>query len=356
MICTNCNTKAEGNDVFCGECGSKLAANVANVATPPPPVQNIPQPVQETPPHTKIGIVASIASVLVCMVIGILLIVFFSVYTVRSALSVSSIGGILEDTDIGNIRVGRMLNLDGDAYQRDITLSNWILGELDTSVVDRYSITRRNIDNLLNHPRLQAFAEDIISRYAQGLLGGHNAYISTREIMNFINRNEHLLYNELGVELTNRDMAEIENFLEENDIQTMSSLDHILEDVDLDMSLVHRGLSVLTLVLLAVIIVLFMSLVFFLCKMRFSQTFIRCGIAIIVSGAVFTIFMFASNTLVIRIIPVEIDSRLVDMVLGNFRGTGVVSGVVAMCVGIVFVIASLATSIIQEKRSGRHAI
>ena len=342
---------------YCAECGKQMVNDL-----PVTPVQPLALPIAEelilvnesnnaNVPGAKSGVLAHVSSVILSILIAVSCIAFFAIYTVRSTLSENAINGMFDSVDFATLRVGRMLDLDGDAYYNNIALAEWIFNEMDDRIIARYSITRRSIENFFDRLPLGEFIEGILIRYAEGLLQGNtNTNITTREILNFVERNEHIFYREIGYRLSSSDYDEIERFLLDIDINNVSSLDTLLGEADMSAPVFRWGLSWLTLVLLAVIIIGLSAAIFFIYKKRVRPTLMCDGTALTVSGLFFTVLSVVANWFVAGVVPVEMDRLLVDVLLSGLQGIGMTIGAAAAVVGVVMVIASVVMGGVRKNK------
>jgi len=300
----------------------------------------------------KVGIGTYTVSVLIGILLAIFCTAFLTIFTIRGALSENSISGMFDDLDIARLRVGRMLDLDGDAYRNNITLSEWIFSEMDDTFIRRYSMTVRDVENIATRLPLGRFVEDTLIRYGQGILQGNgNVNISSRDILNFVEWNEHHFYRELNIQLLPRDYDDIEQFLFDNNINSATRLDSLLDNVNLSVSTLRWGLSWPALILLLAVIIGLSEIVFFIFKKKVCPTLVCDGTALTVAGILFTVLIFSLNSLVVRFSPVELDGRLVDALLSGLRSVGTITGLVASGLGIALIAASVMLNFLQKRKS-----
>jgi len=358
MYCTKCGKKNDVGFTYCAECGKPMVDN-----SPVTPAQPLVLPVTEesvlandnnkaNEPDVKPGILAYSSSALISIAMAVFCIAFFAIFTVRSTLNENAISGMFDDVDFAALRVGRILDLDGEAYYNNIALAEWIFDEMDDRIIARYSITRRSIENFFDRLPLGEFIEGILIRYAEGILHGNtNTNITTREILNFVERNEHIFYREIGYRLSPADYDEIERFLLDIDINNVSSLDTLLGEIDMSAPVFRWGLSWFALALLALIIIGLSIAIFFIYKKRVRPTLMCDGTVLTVSGLFFTVLSVGANWFVAGVVPVEVDRFLVDALLSGLQGIGMTIGAAATVVGVVMVVASVLMGVARKKKA-----
>jgi len=287
-------------------------------------------------------------SILICIVVTVICLAFFSIITARFTLSEDAIRGNFASVNFARLHVGGMLNLD-DAYPHNIELAEFIFDELDPHVVALYSITRQNIEDAINHMPVSDFIENILIRYGQGLLQGSGSInISPQEILSFIQQNDHHIYSGTGIQFTQADYDVIEQLLFDSDIHSITHLDSILDDVGLSMSVPRWALSGVSAAVLGVAALALLVVVFFMYGKRISPTLMCCGCSLAVSGLLFFALSVGANPIVAMVIPIEIDRVLISALLLGFQRFGASVGAVSVGVGVVLVVASIGVGVFTK--------
>jgi len=244
-----------------------------------------------------------------------------------------------------------MQNIDlGTIEVNDTTLSEWIYTELQT--IDNISqnfATMENINYLLNNPQLFNFLDATLVRYIEGILHGHDVYISHHEIMDFIHQNEETVYNVTGFRMEQDDYEIIETFLIENEISEMTRLDTLLPDISDVISPSMFVLSPAMLWLLAVAMVLLTVVIFFILKRRVRATLMCDAATVCISGVIFAAVFRAVGNLIAEAIPFDIDRRLIESVLSGIQSRGMATGIAAAGIGILTIFVLAAIEVIASK-------
>ena len=337
MYCKECGILMLANALFCNNCGAKVEQ--AQTQVPAGHIQNS----YETPySGTMVGIHvkgAKPANYALAVFFGFLMFVFcvlfLMVLNARLALRPEAIERMTAQIDIPNIRVGRMMNLEGRAYDRDITLSEWIYDQIHPSVIRRHNITLRSVENLLDALPIDEFAATTLTRYSYSLLAGNiNVRIPNRDIENFIRSNEWIFSRELGITFTERDYDLINNGLNDIDLHRLSHLGTILDDAGINYSLIRWGLSSIVLAALLLMAASMMVCIFFTCGFRLYKTCVSSGIVLICSGVVIGLLGILLNTIVASFVPASIDGALINAILRGIQNTIMLTGLVALVAGI----------------------
>ena len=337
MYCKECGVLMVANALFCNNCGVKVQHVQTQV--PAEHIQNL----HETPySGTMVGIhgrkikpVNYALAVLFGILMFIFCVLFLMTLNARLSLRPEAIEGMTAQIDIPNIRVGRMLNLESRAYDRDITLSEWIYDLIHPSVIRRHNITLRSVENLLDALPIDEFAATTLTRYSDSLLAGNiNVRIPNRDIENFIRNNEWIFSRELGFVLSERDHVLLNNELNAIDLHRLSHLGTILDDAGINYSLIRWGLSSIVLAVLLLMAVLMIACKFFLCNFGLYRTCVSSGIVLICSGVAIGLLGILLNTIVASFVPAHIDGALINALLRGIQNTIMLTGLVALIAGI----------------------
>lgn len=352
MHCGNCGKLMIANAIFCNNCGAK--AQHAQAQMPTEHIQNsddITNSVSAEKTLVKNSKPANYAlAVFFGFLIFVFCILFLAILNIRGTLSEGAIESMMARIDIPNIRVGRMLNLEGRAYDRNITLSEWIYDEIPTANIQQHNITLRSIESLLDALPINEFAATILTRYADGLLTGDvNIRIFNREIENFVRNNEWIFSRELGVEITEEDYILLNNELNTLDLQHISHLGGILNDIDVNPSLIRWGLSIPLLIVLVLLVILTLVGIFFVCGFKLRKTCVSLGIVLMCVGVVFGFFRIMLNTLVSNIVPVNVDGALVNAFLAGIQNSIMLTGLASLIIGIIPIAIVIGVTRIAKK-------
>jgi len=352
MFCVKCGVKNESDAKFCVACGQE------KIVSPPleqPYVEvhsilnNMAEPIKTKKPKKKNGPIAYVLAVFLCIFIFIFSMGFLALFTVRGTLNENAINSIVDRIDITTIRVGRMLNLEGDAYIDNYTLPQWLLSRTNVEVIRRYSITERTFERMLEQTTLTTFVVETLTRYAEGLLRGDGSInVTTREIMRLVERNENTIYRISNYRVSQNDRNNLEQGLADGDIQNTSRLDYILGEGGV--TAIRWVLSVPVLAALVLLVVLFGLIVFLVYGRQARPAVVSVGYTLIITGALFGTLSLFANSIVRVFIPVSVDRQLVDAALSVIRGNGILSALIVFICGIVMIAAAMAVIAIKNKK------
>ena len=326
MKCEQCSHIETGRGAFCPKCGAKLIAITTT---------------KKLSPLNHLAAVPVVALAFV-FCIGLLIIL-----TARVGLGESAILGNLRSVNFATLEVGQMLDFGSQAHPRSTPLDEWVLSELHPRIIRTHNITRRDLENLINRLPIAEFMEDKLIRYGQGILRGvGSTNVNERDIIHFIQRNEHLFYRELGAEFSPRDYDYVRDALYDMDIGHLSRLDTLLGRDNV--TRLQWALSWVAVAGLAVITLMLFAIIFLILKRQARLLLAYIGAITVAAGVLFLVPMFGLNALVIGMIPTEVDERLVIGVLSGMRSIGMTMGLVAAIVGILLAMISMLMGILQK--------
>lgn len=297
MICKNCGKKVYAKEIC--ECGEK-APN----------------------PHGK-GV--ALNSVICTVILVMSVIAFIMTVSLRNIVNKNLLVETIEQVDLCSLEID-----DGD---EKVKLDKYIHEEF----IGDERITVQNVDNILNAPFIKEFVIEKIEGYQDFFMDrGEMEYITSDDIVNLIDENSELLYNEAGLNFLEPD----KEALREN----LAVLDDFSEFCNDYLTgwftggLIQTYFSLLFVNFLEVLIIVILVqwlLVYRFNGRRMSSALRKYSIATIVPSA---IIFFGSVLLLFA------DKKsILGALTGNIRNTFIISSGIVLGFGVVMLLISILT-------------
>ena len=345
-FCTNCGNPITTNAAFCVNCGVKLQTEQV-----PPQFNPVFPPIEMKPKKPRYAMAILLGSLMFVFCVMALLI-----FNVRQALSTDAIERMIFQIDIPNIRVGQMLNLEGEAYDRNITLRELVYTELRAVNGHLDNITMQTVENLMDALPIEAFLSTILTRYADGLLDGDaDIRIYAHDLENFIRINEIIISRELGVVLSEEDFVILNEMLDEVNLTELTHLGTVADDIGINLSHVQRGLSP---VLQNVFMLLALSMlvcILLLCNLSIHRVSMSLGIVFVCVGVVFGIVRIMIGVLITNIVPPIIEEALVNALVGGIQNPILTTMLGSLIIGVILITLPVVIEL-RSKRIQRSEI
>ena len=341
MYCTNCGKPITKNAAFCISCGSMLGKTQT-----PSNDNSKTQANSIKPKKTRYAL---------AVLFGFLMFVFcvsaLMSFIVRQALSPIAIERMISQIDIPNIRVGQMLDLEGEAYDRNIPLYEWVYTELHVAGIPLDDVTMQTVENLLYLLPICDFLSSTLTRYANGLFAGNeNVHVTARELVGFIRRNDRLISRHLGIVITEEELGELYNVLNEAELPEVTHLGTVLDDAGVNLTLVRWGLSLFTLIGFTLLALSMLACMLFLCNLSFRETFMYLGTISVCVCAVFGISRITFGVLISNIMPSSFDEALVNALTRGIQNSILLTALVFMIIGAVLITLSVVIGIKRQAK------
>lgn len=304
MKCKNCGEKIYAKEIC--QCGEK-APNI----------------------HGK-GVAANTIICAVILVVSVISLILS--ITLRNIVNNDLLAKTVENINLCDIEVE---NKDGNV----IKLDQYIYDEF----VDDSRITVQNVDNVLNDPFIKKFITEKIQGYQKFLLDeGEMVYITSDDIVNLIEENSNLLYNEAGLNFLEPDKAELKNNL--SGLDKFSDFSKNYMTGWFSSSFVQTYFSqyfVYFLIALIAVILIQWVVVYYLNGRRILKALKKYSIAIVAPSSL--IFLTS-------IVPIFFDDKGLAYSLTNEIKTPLMmsSGII-LAAGVILLVISIVFSINKKK-------
>ena len=279
----------------------------------------------ETAPDKNRGGVIANNIVCIVLLVGAVLALIVSVslrYIVNNDLLVKTVG----DADLTQIE---MKDDSGETLQLDEWLYN--------KYIDDDRITVKNVDNVLNHPFIKNFLTDKIHGIQDFLMNeGEPVTITSNDIIELIDKNSDLLYNEAGLNFLEPDKDDLRKNLSGLDDLAAFSDDHM--SGWFSSSLVQTPFSLAYVIFLTVLLGIILAqwlLVYRFNGRRMLKALTGYGIAVIVPSA---LLFVPSLAFVIATWKSQAGEALRICKLG---APFMVSSGILLVVGVIMLVASV---------------
>lgn len=308
MICKNCGKKVYAKEIC--DCGEK-ASN----------------------PHGKGVAVNSI----ICTIIVVLSVfAFITTASLRNIVNKNLLVKTIEKVDLCSLE----LNDDGEK----IKLDQYIYDEF---IADE-RITVQNVDNILNAPFIKEFVIEKIEGYQDFFMDrGEMEFITSDDIVNLIDENSELLYNEAGLNFLGPDKEALKN-----DLAVLDDFSKFCNDYLtgwFTAGLVQTYFSLLFLNFLEVLIIAVLIqwlLVYRYNGRRMSSALRKYSLSLIIPSAI--VFIASVLLLLFK------ENSIVGAFTSQIRNSFIISSGIVLGFGILLLVISILTG--KKKISANKAV
>ncbi|MDR0851480.1 MAG: hypothetical protein LBN36_03180 [Clostridiales Family XIII bacterium] len=284
-----------------------------------------------------VGILSSVLAVFVF----VFAFAAISVFIIRDVTAPDTLKTALDETDFMEVRVGTIL----DAPDKNVLIGKWIYTNINPEIVEASGITESKIDSILSKSTIDSFIADNVNDYVESLYSDSNvAGITNREVIKFIQKNEELVYEETGYQISERDYEKLDKFIDKKIPEALKDppTNHVLWRT-------ARMLSSYYVVIGALVLCLLLLALVFLANrsdkikipLRYGRTITVLGVALLLTGV---LVMPVGKTL-----GAQYDVDLYFQLLPLLRGDFLIYGGLTAGVGILLICLYLILKIIHTK-------
>lgn len=265
------------------------------------------------------------ANTIICTVILVLSVIsLILTASLRNIVNKNLLVNTIENVNISEIEI------EEDSGKK-IKLDQYIYDEF----IDDSRITVENVDNVLNNPFIKNFIIEKIEGYQKFALDeGEMVYITSDDIINLIDENSDLLYNEAGLNFLEPDKAELKESLSGLDAFSDFCRDYMTGWFTSGYIQTYFSIAFVNfLEVLLVIILIQWLLVYYFNGRRIFKALKKYSISVIVPSAI--IFMTS-------ILPVFFNKNgIVSALTNEIRKPFMISSGIILGVGVVLLFVSI---------------
>ena len=347
MFCGKCGHNVPDGVKFCPKCGHSMAQKKQQAQQPNPvehkvesmPVQQpkTPTPVSQPKPmkKEKSSIGSRIVSIILCIFLFIFSLSAMTVGVTRTVLSKSNVRAICSEVELSKVNV---------VYNgKSVYLTDFIMGVVSEDAVERYGISKKNVEKILDNKTINNYIEDATVEYVAYIAFGEEPEIlDTESILNMIRDCSGVIYEETGFEFIEYDFEDLEQEIENGSLRflVVTELDNVLV---FDPSIVSVVFPIPVLVILSVLSVAMIVLLLLCNKCKIKYVFAYTGMTSIILGAMLLLSALASF-----ILSVVSDVYLVGVLLKAVILNLAIFGLIALVLGIIMFV--LYRTVFNKKR------
>lgn len=300
MVCKNCGEKCFSGEVC--KCGEKM------------------------PKVNSAGVLINSIICSILLVISIISIVLTMSF--RNIVNNNILVDIIKDVDLCSLEVQ-------DESGKTVQLDEYIYN----NYIDDDRISVQNVDNVLNDPFIKDFIIEKLEGYQDFCMDkGEMVYITSDDIVNLIDENSDLLFNEAGLQFLEPDKQQLRNDL--------SVLDDFKDFSDnyltgwFSSGLIHTFFSLANVIFLAVLMAVILIqwiVIYKLNSRRIGKALRKYSIVLIIPS--FIIFASTFSFLFFE------ENSIVNAIISDIKWSFTISSGIILAVGIVLLLISIPMNI-----------
>lgn len=337
-FCGKCGALVGEDKKFCSKCGNNLSGistetiqqnridnyiieKEDNLA-----VQNNYQS-QET---TKRNSLTCVLSIFLCILFFIFSMSAIFVGIARLYSNEDNLKDIISDVDLNEI------NIDTDD-NRSVSIADFIFNNVNKSIINNYSITKDNIENILNNKTIKNQLESFLVDYVQYIVNGEKSKkLTTDGIIKILKNLSLEVYIETGYQLSDKDYEDLRNQINDGNMEFLIT-SGIEDFIGFDPNIIQIALSITTLIILIIISLALLILILKVNSWRFKYFFKDIGITVIIAG-----ILLICGSLTGLIISMITEIYLLGVLLSSLSIKVLIFGLSALIIGIgMFVLYKL---------------
>lgn len=280
------------------------------------------------------GVVVSINSI-ICSILLVFSVIFIILtMAFRNIINNNILVDTIKDIDLCSIEVE-------DEFGKKVHLDEYIYN----NYIDDERITVQNVDNVLNAPFIKDFIIEKLEGYQNFCMDeGDMVYVTSDDIVNLIDENSKLLFNEAGLNFLEPDKAQLKNDLKVlDDFKDFS--DNYLTGW-FSSGLIHTFFSFANVVFLAVfmaVILIQWIIVYKLNSRRFGKALRKYSIVFIVPS--FLIFASTFSFVFLE------KSSILNTLTSDIKWSFTISSGILLAIGVVLLLISIPINL-KNKNKG----
>ncbi|HKL80217.1 MAG TPA: hypothetical protein VJ888_07250 [Mobilitalea sp.] len=296
-------------------------------------------------PIKEIGTGIKVASVFLSVLAFIITLLLISSLFAKVTLSTKTMNTAFQKIDYTTVELSDILTdseMDIDIEEGDTTVDVVYEALSEHGNVD---VSRGDVEEILEKATFSDYLSDKLSQYASYAVTGRQPdQISPREIARLVEDNEEIFKDVAGLEITSKDLEELEDYLEEEDILKSISLDEIdktLEENNLKG--IQKILSNTTMMIILIVsAVILLGVLIWICYLhrRLKAPLSYIGIPVLIAGVLFTLAMLVGNIIKANLFKgIEGLYKSIKPMLSALLNRGIIIGVITSVIGFLMVFA-----------------
>ncbi len=300
------------------------------------------------------GIGIKLLSIFLSFVFCVVLLTTSSLGIIRGTFDPDSIKASISSIEIEDIEEITIEDENG----RDVPLSKYILDFCDEEVKQKYDLDEDKVVEVLKDTKADEFLGEVIADYSAYLVNGEELReLDANRVITWIRENEDTIEEVVEYEFKEADYEELEAELRRSDVIRSLSEESLEDELDMDLTLMHRGLSLWAYITLIVLVCAIAGLVAAINRKKLRAVFTYVTVSVAIVGGVFLVTSGAAYAALSLILPetdlassLGVPFELIRSVIDPFMLPILIRGAVMFGVGFI---ASMIYKIVSDRRRAK---
>ncbi|MBQ8525066.1 MAG: zinc-ribbon domain-containing protein [Clostridia bacterium] len=300
------------------------------------------------------GIGIKLLSIFLSFVFCVVLLTTSSLGIIRGTFDPDSIKASISSIEIEDIEEITIEDENG----RDVPLSKYILDFCDEEVKKKYDLDEDKVVEVLKDTKADEFLGEVIADYSAYLVNGEELReLDADRVITWIRENEDTIEEVVEYEFKEADYEELEAELRRSDVIRSLSEESLEDELDMDLTLMHRGLSLWAYITLIVLVCAIAGLVAAINRKKLRAVFTYVTVSVAIVGGVFLVTSGAAYAALSLILPetdlassLGVPFELIRSVIDPFMLPILIRGAVMFGVGFI---ASMIYKIVSDRRRAK---
>ena len=319
--------------------GENLKLEAGNVIVKPIEVT----PVKVRKPAKEVGTGGKVSSVFLSILAFLLTMIFITSLFLKFTLSQSSLETSIQKVDYASMELGELLvdsNLDIEVREGDTTVDVVYEALTGQGGID---VSRSEVEEILEETTFKEYLSEKLSGYARyAVTGAEPDEITPREIARLVRDNRDKIEEITDLQITSKDLDELELYLEEDEVLesfSLEKIDQAMEEKNVDKLRTYFSDTIL-MVLIIVSLLLFIGTVVLVSSLhkKVKAPLIYIGIPVFTSGLIFTITFIILSIMKGRLFE-EIKAlyQSIKPFLTSILTRGIIIGATTAVIGLLMI-------------------
>lgn len=229
---------------------------------------------------------------------------------------------------------------------------------LNPELLEEYSISESDIEELMEDDDLKDFLSEKLSEYCDYIYSGGTApRVTVREIIRLLEKNEKNFYKITGYQLSDEDYQQIKETLDRGKLDFLD-MSLLKEQYGMTLNVLSIGLSYVFLIILAVMELLLCVLLYALHREQMGDVFLCLGIIFMAAGFIMAASCLFSGALkralsAAFIFPSAVFKPIVSHILEKMLQSAVAALIVGVIILIIYFVLYKRQQKTDMRRSGK---